>query len=367
MRIPELEGLRGVLALWVVLGHWATSIEPVFAPIRQNLWSVQAVDLFIILSGFVIALLLAREQQRYSAFILRRWFRLAPVWLTVLVLSAILFPLSVQRQDALPEIGSMREVRLEQRQDVSENFTESLILGAAMLHGAVPLSVRPQAAYALVGQGWSISLEWQFYLLAPLLAWLIRRWRDPRASGVLVLITAGLLLSAPYFSAAWLGAKLPLFALGAGSFMLWRVWVDKPLYPAQSMFGLAALGLVVLALGARMDWLLAPALWVFCLNCLLIVRQNPKAPEKFLSGFLNLKPCQFLGHISYPLYLVHFLIIVWLKFWLQPLFSGWALATILLVALLPLSIIAAWVLSVLSEQPMIGFGKRCIQKLSPPP
>jgi peptidoglycan/LPS O-acetylase OafA/YrhL len=60
--VPELEGLRGILALWVFIYH-ALSISGVWNRIPPKAAEVlngnQAVCVFIILSGFVITVLLA--------------------------------------------------------------------------------------------------------------------------------------------------------------------------------------------------------------------------------------------------------------------------------------------------------------------
>ena len=50
--VKEFEGLRGLMALWVVIGHWATSVPLSFAPLPPKLYNAYAVDVFIMLSGF---------------------------------------------------------------------------------------------------------------------------------------------------------------------------------------------------------------------------------------------------------------------------------------------------------------------------
>ena len=72
-RLPELDGLRGLLAVWVWLYHapyisgdWNSLPEVV----RSFLGGDKAVDVFIILSGFVIALLLLRERGILSSLLM---------------------------------------------------------------------------------------------------------------------------------------------------------------------------------------------------------------------------------------------------------------------------------------------------------
>jgi len=83
--IPEFEGLRGVLAIWVLISHlmWGSGFTPDEV---KGLWIVPfsggvPVSIFIILSGFVIFLLLDSKQTTFFEYIVRRLFRLYPVFL----------------------------------------------------------------------------------------------------------------------------------------------------------------------------------------------------------------------------------------------------------------------------------------------
>src|SRR4026209_1050430 len=86
--IKEFDGLRGLLAMWVFathileLGPYASAA----ALIRAHL----AVDIFIILSGFVIFHLLSTGED-YRAFITRRWFRLFPVFAVCFLIALALY------------------------------------------------------------------------------------------------------------------------------------------------------------------------------------------------------------------------------------------------------------------------------------
>ena len=91
-RIHSLESLRGLLALWVVIGH--TILHSGFSdkfmgPLKLLAMPTLAVDVFIILSGFVIFFLLDKGPVSYSQFLIKRWFRLAPLLLAVLIVSAL--------------------------------------------------------------------------------------------------------------------------------------------------------------------------------------------------------------------------------------------------------------------------------------
>lgn len=97
-RIDELDGLRGLLALWVALSHifswcgFANVPDTVSIPHRVKLLWTQfayapgAVDTFIILSGFVISYLLHSRPQSYRQFMIGRFFRIYPVYLICLLM-----------------------------------------------------------------------------------------------------------------------------------------------------------------------------------------------------------------------------------------------------------------------------------------
>jgi peptidoglycan/LPS O-acetylase OafA/YrhL len=86
-KIGALEGLRGLMAWWVVLGHLSVSFDWSLPLVDNN---TLAVDVFIVLSGFVIARLIDRKAEGYAPFITRRAFRLFPLYLVVLAVSVSL-------------------------------------------------------------------------------------------------------------------------------------------------------------------------------------------------------------------------------------------------------------------------------------
>ncbi len=356
--IPELEGLRGLLALWVVFGHWATSIQLSFRPLRQNLWDVQAVDVFIILSGFVITLLLSRSPAAYGSYLLRRWFRIAPAYLVVLLVSVLLFPAISALRELTPE-GAMEEVRASIQAATQQNFVAHVILHLALLHGLAPTALLPYAAYSFVGQAWSISLEWQFYIVAPLFYALVLRWRERRAQLALAALGVGLMGLGAYFPPAYLGNKLPLFALGAGSYWLWQRVAQTGKLPAPlASYRWLTAGMIILCLAPRLDALLGPALWLAVMHILLVARTQSASAEARLAGLLRLPPVLFLGRISYSLYLVHFLVMLSGMAVLVPLaLSPVAYAAGLLLYSVPASVAVAWAMYRLVEQPGIALGR----------
>src|SRR5262249_28482731 len=128
-------------------------------------------------------------RESYVTFIVRRWFRLFPILFLTFVAGVLL---NGSYREGLTE-GPWADVPWIQKQREASNlheayFAENCVAHLLMLHGLVPVSWWPDSTGAFIGPGWSISTEWQFYLIAPLLYALMQRpWGRVVAScGVLL-------------------------------------------------------------------------------------------------------------------------------------------------------------------------------------
>jgi peptidoglycan/LPS O-acetylase OafA/YrhL len=94
--VPELHALRGALAFWVFAAHLLGDAEGTLA-LRMLGAGGLAVDGFIMLSGFVIAMTLRNGKVGYREFITRRFFRLLSVLAVCVVLALIVHDLAGPR------------------------------------------------------------------------------------------------------------------------------------------------------------------------------------------------------------------------------------------------------------------------------
>ena len=227
-RLTEIEGLRGYLAWWVVAGHIVEFSGKPELPGALGLLNQGplAVDVFIVISGFVICYLLDSQREQYGIFILRRALRLLPLFLVACIAGALLLSWEhdnlLQLQPVLP--GWLFQRFLSINQAASDQLGIHLLSHALMLHGALPHSLVPWGSFALLSPGWSISLEWQFYLVAPFVWWGIRRGPT---TGVLIGLAAvaGLAFRdslAGFNEGAFLPMRFDFFALGILSYVLYR-------------------------------------------------------------------------------------------------------------------------------------------------
>lgn len=162
--VDEYLGLRGIMAIWVVLGHRGTSIPLSLSPLPQSLYNDRAVEVFMFLSGFAICTLINDKRERYVAYVARRALRLFP--------ACILFFLprsccSMAEQAFSGSSGSGTKARLQIIADARQYFVPHLLAHATLLHGIVPPAILPSTDTAFFGQAWSVTLECSFMFLLP--------------------------------------------------------------------------------------------------------------------------------------------------------------------------------------------------------
>lgn len=186
----SIETLRAYMAWWVVFGHAAQLAggQLIFPPAVYAVldYNYKAVNVFIIVSGFVITHLLLAKHESYLPYITRRAFRIFPIYLFCIALAIAIASLMVAAY-TLPWVAA-REMRIERFAAEAQNFNLHLILHLFMAHGLPSQEMLPYSTSAFLPPAWSLSLEWQFYLVAPLLIPLLLR------STLSMIITAGALL-----------------------------------------------------------------------------------------------------------------------------------------------------------------------------
>jgi peptidoglycan/LPS O-acetylase OafA/YrhL len=159
-RVSELDGLRGIAILLVLVFHFTPSSGPLFflAHVFQTGWV--GVDLFFVLSGYLITGILLDSVGRphyYRNFIIRRSLRIFPLYYACLLLYGFLtfYPSLIRWVDFLHAGGAAWYLGYLGNISV---FLQSAWPGAAML---TPL--------------WSLQVEEQFYLSFPFIVSAVSR------------------------------------------------------------------------------------------------------------------------------------------------------------------------------------------------
>lgn len=248
-KFDSIESLRGWMAWWVVLGHALNlaGMDSRFShfPLVLALHGDMAVYVFMIVSGFVITHLLILTKGGYFKYLARRFWRLWPLMM-LMIFAAI--ALRAQYVSAFVDNRFIdgAPARLERMQSESAHFAQHLLLHASLLHGLVPDEVLQYASAAFLAPPWSISLEWQFYILAPALFAMLtlRRMRSVVLLGVLTVISCAALSGRHYTwqYESFLGLALVYFLIGMTIRLTFQSLADGKPLPIQA-FGFTLISL----------------------------------------------------------------------------------------------------------------------------
>lgn len=296
-RLDCLDGLRGLLALYVLLGHMAP-----FAPLPGWLqFTVShgeaAVDLFFVISGLVIVQSRGRSGGQVAPFLITRAARIFPVFLPAFAVSVLIQPLSCgfERMPWLAWDNPAHSICVS---GWPRHWGMEIIAHLTMTHGLFPHAALPDAWVSFLGSAWSLSTEWQFYVLA-----LLVRDRNRLVGLLLALAGAGALwrLAGPeawQFSRAFLPNQGQFFALGVASV---AVVLREP-GAARRLGVVLAATVAICASHGAVGKLLPPLAWAACLAAQ--VGMQGAAPN-LIRHVLRHPVSTYLGAISYCVYLVN--------------------------------------------------------------
>jgi peptidoglycan/LPS O-acetylase OafA/YrhL len=293
--LPALDGLRGIAILLVVAVH-ATGYPP---------GGHMGVDLFFVLSGFLITTLLLEEQAETGRISLRRFYarrarRLLPA--LALLLATYLVIDAAKGRDGLTAVA----------------------LGGLYFGNVVQAfsSVNPLITSGL-DHLWTLAEEEQFYLVWPLLLPFIVRWRHPvRVLGIVIALLAlyrlGLALHGAPHHRLYNGPDTHADGLIAGAAIAFASQ-RRDRFAISGSIATVGLGLGAVALFERRP----TVAWdVFGLPmaeaaCVIILLTGLTIPA--WTAALSVSPLRWFGRISYSLYLWHKML-MWAFGWhLRPL------------------------------------------------
>ncbi|WP_423603318.1 acyltransferase family protein [Sphingomonas sp. MS122] len=304
-RVECLDGLRGLAALWVLIGH-----TMILTGFRLPLVSKPdlGVDLFILLSGFLMVfqyqLRAGREDWNapatWAAFWTRRFFRLAPLFYLTLAVALIAGPAIYESRVAIDSF-------LGQQLQPRERYADSSFVNVAA-HVSFVFGLLPGYAFRSPLPDWSLGLEMQFYALFPFLVLLARRagWIGAAliaggagAAAALAATAAGLDYPMPSF----LPLKLHLFLCGmliaADLGLGRRVWLHLA----------AAMLLAAIPIGGDQDALHLVVRELLVLGFFALVHLRRLSAIDGVARLLGSRPFYWLGELSYGTYLIHLLIL----------------------------------------------------------
>jgi peptidoglycan/LPS O-acetylase OafA/YrhL len=310
--IPALDGLRAVAVLCVMAYHAGVSWLP---------GGLLGVDVFFVLSGFLITSLLLSEKERSGRISLRSfWARRARRLLPAMVLllcavmawATFLSPATSRaslRGDAFSTLGYVANWRfILSGQGYFDHFGPQ----SPLLHT------------------WSVAVEEQFYLLWPLLLLLVIRWRR-RGVFMLAFLGAGasgaamFLLSLhgtnpdrlyygtdtralPLLLGCALASVRPSDGFSESISRMTSVAgarVSKTALHVLGLAGAAGLAYCWFRVADRSVWLYRGGFAVVAASAAALLLSCADAPRGPLARLLSLRPLRYIGAISYGLYLAH--------------------------------------------------------------
>ena len=363
--LPWIDALRGLAILMVLANHVALQVPGLSAPVRALAsFGQMGVQLFFVASAYTLCLSWqqrrAGEGRPLLAFLLRRVFRIAPLYWFAIALFAGLHFLNVDADSGGTD---------------SPYTAANVWANLGFVHGLLPA-----AQNSVVPGGWSIGVEMFFYLLFPLL---LRAAQSVRASVLLASLALALNLlwqtsmggvannSAAYFHPL---NQMPVFLLGMALFrwqqearrtarLTARLTAQPPALLFVSAIAAALLALLATAFLWRSGWALAFALVPVSAGLgFAALAQAASLESRFPAALLA------FGRASYPVYIIHILFAWHGLHALQqhlPLSGdlGFAFA---LLAVSALSYAAARCLARCIERPGIAAGAWLIRHLSGP-
>jgi peptidoglycan/LPS O-acetylase OafA/YrhL len=303
------------------------------------------------------------KNESYKVFITRRFLRIYPVFLAALAVAILARPLYI------PILLASRAPlpwHYERIWDAENNhFWPHILAHLSMLYGVIPESTLRYSGIALLGPAWSMTIEFQYYLLAPLLVLIGRRFGS---KGWVTLIVVSALVSQGFAASLQgnfptsLPTFLPLFLGGMTSYWIYAQMREKEAkVPADIL--LAGAPLIYLLTGS-----VPVAIWGFAMALILGNGDSPVVSK--MKSLLNRPSLLFLGEISYPTYLIHYPIL-WIGKALVACVALHANPFVVALALFalttPTTLCASALLHHFVEKPGIDFGRRLFKNPTPMP
>jgi peptidoglycan/LPS O-acetylase OafA/YrhL len=345
-RLAGLDGIRGLAALFVVVNHVFLRAFPGYPVDHAPFWAGWfiygrfAVVVFIVLSGFSLALSAARRGWRLdgvSRFARRRaWRILPPYWAALAFSLAVAWLIVPQPHQGIPT-------------------AKSLVVNGLLVQNVVG-APSPNRAF------WSMAVEAQLYLLFPLLLLTVRRWGAIAMVATVTLVVAAVGIFGPHISHVdtFVIESPPdlaaLFAVGILTAGIVGASTARRSWPWAWLACAAAAPVLATIVWQGSAWTLEHLFWVDlalgpAIACLLASMATGR-PARLLR-LLDARPMRKLGSSSYSLYLTHapIVAVVYDKLVAGRIPQGVPAFVVSLALVVPLTIVFARVFASIFEAP----------------
>jgi len=289
--MPELDGLRGLAILWVVLYHCQPRLVGVWL-YNVAIWGWAGVILFFLMSGFLITSILLGTRDKpdyFHTFHARRALRIWPLYVLLLVVVYLNAPWFI----GAPVWEAVK----------TAPWLAYIFFVQNLFHLTLP---------AAIGPTWALAIEEQYYFVwAPVVRWLRQTW-------MLVILLVGALVISPWLrhgQHAWLTPThtlIHLDGIALGSLMAVGMYTLRMSRRTWLWIGLAGLvaGIAAAATIAGGTAYLDSALAVGFGGGVLALIASTDARNP-VNAALRSGPLAFYGRISYGLYMCHISVFIY--------------------------------------------------------
>ncbi|MDM3870619.1 acyltransferase [bacterium SCSIO 12696] len=315
----DIDGLRALAVLLVVFFHYEIS---------GFSGGYIGVDVFFTLSGYLIGGIVFSQLEKnrfsFSEFYMRRVRRLFPAYFVVMLVAAI---------------GAYYLLLPSDLKDFGQSLASSTLYVSNMLFYIEAGYFDTASHTKPLLHTWSLSVEEQFYLFFPAIAWICYKFGKKIVIGSFFTLTVlsfigAVLMMKHDTSAAFFLYPFRAWELFIGVILAMRI---APQSESPSTINtLSVLGLLMILFSAifyeqSTDFPGASAL-VPCFGTVLLLYAGQLATRDcYVQKFLSLKPFVFLGKISYSLYLWHWPLLAFYSYSFHELPNGWTKVFILLI------------------------------------
>jgi peptidoglycan/LPS O-acetylase OafA/YrhL len=316
---PDVDGLRAIAVLSVLLFH---------SGIAALSGGYVGVDVFFVISGFVIATKLVEEieEGKFSIanFYVRRIRRILPAMVVTMLVScvaALVFFLPDALYDFSRSVIATAIFVSNLFFWKNSGYFESSALDRPLLHT------------------WSLAIEEQFYIVIPIALFLVMAYARRWTFALFALATACSLALSVFLTDKAPTANFFVLPTRAWELLLGVLVALAPWTPIshrilRELIALAALALVGVAVLTYTSATPFPGLAAFVptFATAVLIYLGKEGRTTFVASALGLRPVVAIGLISYSLYLVHWPIIVFARYALLRDLQGWEIAAAVVTA-----------------------------------
>lgn len=310
---------------------------------------------FVMLSGFVTYILLEKNE-KYWAYLFRRFLRLFPIYLFSFVISLLMLDFAYWAMTQIP----VQNPKIGMRMDLINTYYNSskilnILSHLTLTHGLFPNDIFP-FTYTIMGQSWSLTLEWQFYIFIPFVYYFVK-FRKAKNLTIILLFGGLVVFSHLYMpQKSFLPYMIQYFLIGYISYSLYKKFRDNKkyylfifLFIVSAVFSFQNIHISILVI-------LFAAILYFQVK-----------PNRFSNLIFDNRFAQLTGKTSYSIYCIHMIVlycIIGLLVWFH-IENKYIYSLSLLIAGFLMPILLSIFTYKYIEEPFLTYGKMRAKKSNP--